>query len=164
MPARAFRAWLEPLIPSLRRVRLDTGFPAAVSLPAAWRAWPIPDRVGVAALASWSCFGAVLVPAEGPDAASGARGTAWSWAGPAWSLKDQAEDRAAYLPQSVVRASRKLGQLRGLINDRYLSGEVWYDKERVGAYRGGLAGAGDPQRQVWPARAAGRRLPSGAVR
>src|SRR5271156_2050889 len=93
MPARAFRAWLEPLIPSLRRVRLDTGFPAAVSLPAAWRAWPIPDRVGVAALASWSCFGAVLVPAEGPDAASGARGAAWSWAGPAWSLKDQAEDR-----------------------------------------------------------------------
>jgi choline dehydrogenase-like flavoprotein len=36
----------------------------------------------------------------------------------------------------------------GAINDRYLSGEVWYDKERVGAYRGGLAGAGDPQRQV----------------
>lgn len=38
MRARALRAWLEPLIPSLRRVRLDTGFPAAASLLAARRA------------------------------------------------------------------------------------------------------------------------------
>ena len=37
--ARTFRAWLEPLIPSLRRARLDTGLPAAASLPAATRAW-----------------------------------------------------------------------------------------------------------------------------
>ena len=41
--ARAFRAWLEPLIPSLRRARLDTGLPAAASLLAATRAWPMPD-------------------------------------------------------------------------------------------------------------------------
>ena len=98
MPARAFRAWLEPLIPSLRRVRLDTGFPAAVSLLAAWRAWPIPDRLGVAAVASWSCCGAVLVPADGPDAASGAWGAAWSWAGPAWSSEDQSENRGVAGP------------------------------------------------------------------
>ena len=52
-------------------------------------------------------------------------------------------ERGGYLAREP-----ELGQLRGLINDRYLSGEVWYDKERVGAYRGGLAGAGDPQRQV----------------
>src|SRR5271165_1453032 len=48
--ARAFRAWLEPLIPSLRRARLDTGLPAAVSLLAATRAWPMPDGIAVAAL------------------------------------------------------------------------------------------------------------------
>ena len=64
MPARAFRAWLEPVIPSLRRVRLETGFPAAVSLLAAWRAWPALSRLGGAAVASWSCCGAVVVPAD----------------------------------------------------------------------------------------------------
>jgi hypothetical protein len=35
--ARAFRAWLEPLIPSLRRARLATGLPARASLLAARR-------------------------------------------------------------------------------------------------------------------------------
>ena len=55
--ARAFRAWLEPLIPSLRRARLDTGLPAAASLLAAMRARPVPDGIAVAALASWSCCG-----------------------------------------------------------------------------------------------------------
>ena len=50
--ARAFRAWLEPLIPSLRRERLDTGVPAAASLLAATRAWLIPDRLDAAALGS----------------------------------------------------------------------------------------------------------------
>ena len=50
--ARAFRAWLEPLIPSLRRARLDTGLPAAASLLAAMRAWPMPDGIAVATLAS----------------------------------------------------------------------------------------------------------------
>src|SRR4029079_12890796 len=54
--ARAFRAWLEPLIPSLRRARLDTGLPAAVSLLAAMRAWLMPG-LDAAALASWSCCG-----------------------------------------------------------------------------------------------------------
>ena len=91
--ARAFRAWLEPLIPSLRRARLDTGRPAAVSLLAAIRAWPMPDGIAVTALASWSCCGAVVVPAGGPGPAGGAWGTAWSWAAPAWSSADQAGDR-----------------------------------------------------------------------
>src|ERR1017187_9507201 len=91
--ARAFRAWLEPLIPSLRRVRLDTGFPAAVSLLAARRAWPMPDGIAVTALVSWSCCGAVVVPAGGPVPARGAGGAAWSWAAPAWSSADQAGDR-----------------------------------------------------------------------
>src|SRR3989442_7867831 len=77
--ARTFRAWLEPLIPWLRRARLDTGLPAAVSLLAATRAWPMPDGLDAAALASWSCCGAVVVPAEGPDPARGAGGAAWSW-------------------------------------------------------------------------------------
>ncbi len=63
--ARAFRAWLEPLIPSLRRARLDTGLPAAASLLAAMRAWPMPAGLDAAALASWSCW-AVVVPAGGP--------------------------------------------------------------------------------------------------
>src|SRR5690348_2427979 len=91
--ARAFRAWLEPLIPSLRRARLDTGFPAAVSLLAAARAGPMPDGIAVAALTPGSCCGAVLVPAEGPVPAQGAAGTAWSWAAPAWSSADPAGDR-----------------------------------------------------------------------
>jgi hypothetical protein len=43
---------LEPLIPSLRRARLDAGLPAAASLLAAMRAWPMPDGIAVAALAS----------------------------------------------------------------------------------------------------------------
>ena len=75
--ARAFRAWLEPLIPSLRRARLDTGFPAAASLSAATRAWPMPTGLDAAALGS---CGAVVVPAGGPDPARGAWGAAWSWA------------------------------------------------------------------------------------
>jgi hypothetical protein len=93
--ARAFRVWLEPLIPSLRRARLDTGLPAAVSLLAATRAWPIPDGIAVAALAPGSCCGAVLVlvPAEGPGPARGATGAARSWAAPASSSADQARDR-----------------------------------------------------------------------
>jgi hypothetical protein len=91
--ARAFRAWLEPLIPALRRARLDTGLPAAASLLAAMRAWPMPDGIAVTALASWSCCGAVLVPAEGPDPARGAMGAAWSRVAPAWSSAGQAGDR-----------------------------------------------------------------------
>src|SRR5271166_2305460 len=73
--ARAFRAWLEPLIPSLRRARLDTGFPAAASLLAATRAW-LMSGLDAAALASWSCCGVVVVPAGGPDPARGAWGAA----------------------------------------------------------------------------------------
>ena len=91
--ARAFRAWLEPLIPSLRRARLDTGLPAAVSLPAARRARSMSAGLAVAALASWSCCRATLVRAEGPAPARGAMGAAWSWAACAWSLADQAGDR-----------------------------------------------------------------------
>ena len=91
--ARASTAWLEPLIPALRRARLDTGLPAAASLPAATRAWPMPDGLAVTVLASWSCCGAVLVPAGGPDPARGAMGAAWSWAAPAWSPAGQAGDR-----------------------------------------------------------------------
>jgi hypothetical protein len=91
--ARAFRAWLEPLIPALRRARLDTGLPAAVSLSAATRAWPMPGGIAVTALASWSCCGAVVVPAEGPGPARGAGGAAWSWAAHAWSSADQGGPR-----------------------------------------------------------------------
>ena len=90
--ARAFRAWLEPLIPSLRRARLDTGLPAAASLLAATRAWPMTDGTAVAALALWSCW-AVVVPAGGPDPARGACCAAWSRPAPAWSSADQAGDR-----------------------------------------------------------------------
>jgi hypothetical protein len=39
--AMAFRAALEPLIPLLRKARRDTGFPAAASLLAIRRAWPV---------------------------------------------------------------------------------------------------------------------------
>jgi hypothetical protein len=91
--ARAFRAWLEPLIPSLRRARLDTGLPAAASLLAATRAWLMPDGTAVAALALWSCCGADLVRAEGPDPAGGPCGAVWSWAASARSSADQAGDR-----------------------------------------------------------------------
>ena len=84
---------MEPLIPSLRRARLDTGLPASVSLLAAMRAWPMPDGIAVTALASWSCCRAVLVPAEGPVPAHGAWGVAWSWAAPIWSSADQAGAR-----------------------------------------------------------------------
>ena len=66
--ARAFRAWLEPLMPSLRRARLDTGLPAAVSLLAIARAWLMPAGLEAAALALWSCW-AVVVPAGGQDPA-----------------------------------------------------------------------------------------------
>ena len=55
--ARAFRAWLEPLIPSLRRARLDTGLPAAVSLLAAIRAW-LDAR-------AWCCRPGVVVLLRG---------------------------------------------------------------------------------------------------
>ena len=70
----------------------------AVSLSAARRAWPMPGRLGAAAVASWSCCGTVLVPAEGPDAASGAWGAAWSRAGPVWSCEDRTGDRGAAGP------------------------------------------------------------------
>ena len=63
--AGAFRAWLEPLIPSPRRARLDTGLPAAVSLLAATSAGPMPDGFAVAAVASWSCCRACGVPELG---------------------------------------------------------------------------------------------------
>ena len=72
--ARAFRAWLEPLIPSLRRARLDTRLPAAVSLLAVTCARPMPDGIAVAVLAPVSCCGAVLVPAEGLDPRPRGRG------------------------------------------------------------------------------------------
>jgi hypothetical protein len=39
--ARAFKAALEPLIPLLRKARRDTGFPAAASLLAIRRTWPV---------------------------------------------------------------------------------------------------------------------------
>ena len=100
--ARAPRAWLEPLIPALRRVRRDTCFPAAVSLLAARRAWPMPDGTAVAAPGPWSCCGAVLVLAAGPGRASGAGGAAWSWAAPAWSPADQARDRSPAGPPVPV--------------------------------------------------------------
>ena len=105
--ARAFRAWLEPLIPSLRRARLDTGFPAAASLLAAMRAWPMPGGVAVAALASWSCRGAVAGPCGRTGPGRGAWGAAWSWAAPAWSSADQAGDRRyCWSSGPVVRCVR----------------------------------------------------------
>jgi hypothetical protein len=60
--ARAFRAWLEPLIPLLLRARRDTGFPAAISLLAIRRAWLIPAAAGVRVLAAvpWTA----LVPGQ----------------------------------------------------------------------------------------------------
>ena len=102
---RAFRTWLEPLIPSLRRARLDTGLPACVSLLAATRAWPMPDGIAVAAPVSWSRCGVVLVPAEGPDPARGAMGTAWSW-----SSADQAGGpRYCWSSGPVVRCGVRIG-------------------------------------------------------
>ena len=79
MRARAFRAWLEPLIPSLRRARRDTGFPAAVSLLAIRRAWLISARVGVRVLPAvpWTTLGTVLV-LEGVTHPSAPK--AWVWA------------------------------------------------------------------------------------
>jgi len=101
--ARAFRAWLEPLIPSLPRARLDTCLPARVSLLATTRAWLMAAGLDAAVLASWSCCRAVVARAGGPDPA---RGAAWSWAAPAWSSADQAGDRAtAGPPVPLSRAS-----------------------------------------------------------
>jgi len=67
--ARALRAWLEPLIPSLRRARRDTSLPAAVSLLAIRRAWLISAAVGVRVLSavSWTPLETVLVLPGGPD-------------------------------------------------------------------------------------------------
>ncbi len=69
LAARAFRAWLEPLIPSLRRARRDTFFPAAVSLLAIRRAWSVSERVCVLVPSAvpWTALGTVLVLAGGPD-------------------------------------------------------------------------------------------------
>ena len=55
--SRAFRAWLEPLIPSLRRARRDTGFPVAVSLLVIRHAWLISAVVGVLSAVPWTPFG-----------------------------------------------------------------------------------------------------------
>jgi hypothetical protein len=99
LAARAFRARLEPLIPSLRKARRETCFPAAVSLLAIRRAWSISGRVGPPVLpaVSWTAVGAVLVLAGGP-APDFDRAALWSWAGPAWSPADQPADRGAAGP------------------------------------------------------------------
>src|SRR5579871_4749646 len=58
----------------------------------------MPDGPAAAAPGPWSCRGAILVPAAGPDPARRAGGAAWSRAAPALSPADQAGDRDAAGP------------------------------------------------------------------
>jgi hypothetical protein len=79
---------------------------------AAGRARPMPDRLGAAALASWSCCRGVLVRAEGPDAASGAWAAARSWVGPGWSSEASQKTEALPVlgfrhPAALLRPQRR---------------------------------------------------------